>query len=255
MVKPSTEKVIQPARDGLQADEFREEDINSVSQADRATIAIEDAIVRGEHEPGSRIHEPKLAAKLGVSRGSIREALHRLEGRRLVVRTPNHGARVATLSLLDIMELFELREAIEGMACRLASEHMSDAEIDALERLLDRHNQEGSVGNNGYFQDAGDRDFHFAIARGSGNKQLRDQICGELYHLLRIYRYKSSTTPGRASASAAEHRRIVNAMRDRDPDKAEAMMRLHIRRSRENLQKREFRDAAGRTPPSDETDN
>ena len=67
----------------------------STTQSERASAAIEDAIVRGELAAGSRIHEPRLAIRFGVSRGSVREALSRLEGRGLVVRTPNHGARVA----------------------------------------------------------------------------------------------------------------------------------------------------------------
>lgn len=158
------------------------------------------------------------------------------------VRTPNHGARVASLSLADIMEIYDLRESIEGMACRLACEHVSDTDIEALGASLDNHSQDRSNDRDkqGYFQNAGDRDFHFAIARGSGNKRLADQICGGLYHLLRIYRYRASTTAGRASAAAGEHYRIVDAMRERDPDKAEILMRLHIRRSRENFQKREL---------------
>jgi DNA-binding GntR family transcriptional regulator len=192
-------------------------------------------IVRGELQPGARVHEPKLATMLGVSRGSIREALHRLEGKKLVVRTPNQGASVASLSPIDLIELLELREAIEGMACRLAAENMSDAEIDKLEGLLSKHDHNG-----GYFQEAGDVDFHFAIAHGSRNKRLAEAITGDLYHLLRIYRYKSSTLGERAAASAAEHARILAAIRERDPDKAEMLMRLHVRRSRENLQKREF---------------
>lgn len=220
----------------ISADDAAEpSDVKSLSQAERATVAIEEMIVRGELPPGSRLHEPKLATLLGVSRGSIREALHRLEGKKLLVRTPNHGASVASLSPVDLIELLEVREAIEGMACRLAAENMSNAEIDRLEEMLSRHDQNG-----GYFQEAGDVDFHFAIAHGSRNKRLAESICGDLYHLLRIYRYKSSTLGERAAASAAEHARILAAIRERDPDKAEMLMRLHVRRSRENLQKREF---------------
>lgn len=208
--------------------------------SDQAYSIIETAIIRGELPAGTRLSEPALAARFGLSRSSLREAFIRLEGKKLLSRTPRLGVRVVSLSITQLREIYELREALEGLSCRLATDHMSDEEVSLLDRLLEQHVAERTIPTDGYFQLPGDRDFHFFIAQGSQNKMLQDMLCNELYHFLRIYRYRSSTGPGRASAALAEHKRIFMAIRERDPDKAEALMRAHVRRSWESLLRREM---------------
>ena len=111
-------------------------DVTSNEQHDSETLAehvfrrIQAAIVQGEIPPGSKISEPELARTYGISRGPLREAIHRLEGQKLLVRVPHVGARVVSLSHAELIELYEIRESLEGMACRLAAERMSQAEID-----------------------------------------------------------------------------------------------------------------------------
>ena len=77
---------------------------------------IQAAIVKGEIAPGSKISEPELARTYGISRGPLREAIHRLEGQRLLVRVPHVGARVVSLNHAELIELYEIRESLEGMA-------------------------------------------------------------------------------------------------------------------------------------------
>ena len=103
---------------------------------------IQAAIVKGEIAPGSKISEPELARTYGISRGPLREAIHRLEGQRLLVRIPHVGARVVSLSHAELIELYEIRESLEGMACRLAAERMTQKEIDELRQVLDLHEQD-----------------------------------------------------------------------------------------------------------------
>ena len=90
------------------------------------------AIVKGEIPPGTKISEPELARTYGISRGPLREAIRRLEGLRLVELKPHVGARVVQLSIKELIEIYRVREALEGMASRLAAEHMSQEEIDDL---------------------------------------------------------------------------------------------------------------------------
>ena len=80
------------------------------SLADKVLSIITEAIEKGELPPGSRIREATLARQLGISRGPLREALARLEGRRILEYTPNFGMRVATVSLKDVIEIFQMRE-------------------------------------------------------------------------------------------------------------------------------------------------
>lgn len=147
------------------------------------------------------------------------------------------GARVVDLTLDDLKSLFELREALEGMACRLAAERISDAELAVLEDSLRGHAVRPEVvSGQSYYQPGGDQDFHFGIARASNNQRLFRALSEELYDVMRLYRFRSSLTPGRAIEALKEHRVIVEALRRRNPDEAEAAMRAHIRSSWHNTQ-------------------
>ncbi|MGE3991407.1 GntR family transcriptional regulator [Pseudorhodoplanes sp.] len=200
--------------------------------ADQAFECLTDAIVRGELFPGAALSELEIAAKLGISRGPAREAIHRLEAKGLVTRSPHLGARVVELKLEDVRELFQMREALEGMTCRLAAITMSDSDLDALASNLVAHSQQPELAaGESYYQPGGDNDFHFRIARGSGNTRLIRALCDDLYHVMRVYRFRSSTQAGRARQALGEHQGIAAALRARDPDAAEARMREHIRQS------------------------
>jgi DNA-binding GntR family transcriptional regulator len=207
------------------------------TMAERVFEEIQDAIVRGDVAPGTKLTEPELARQYGVSRGPLREALQRLEARHLVERIPHVGARVAALSFERLIDIYRAREALEGMACRLATEHGSEAELAALEELLEEHGDLGEVrAGLGYFQKEGDLDFHFRIARASGNAILEQLLCEELYHLMRMYRYKFSGFQGQPKSALEEHRRIVAAMREGDADFAELLMRRHIAAARRTIE-------------------
>ena len=205
--------------------------------ADRAFEWLEEAIIKGVYPPESRLDEVKLAKAFGISRGPVREAIRRLEGMRLVERVAHSGVRVARRSLEDLIELLTVREALEGIACRLATQHISDAGLEDLEGLLSVHASQIKTGSGEhYFQRPGDRDFHFRIIQESGNNRLKEMLCNELYHLLRIYRYRSSAREGRAAEALEEHRQILAAMRMRDPGLAEQRMRAHLTHAREAVE-------------------
>ena len=219
------------------ASDERDVRVTGATMAERVFEEIQDAIVRGDVAPGTRLAEPDLARQYGVSRGPLREALQRLEARHLVERIPHVGARVAALSFERLIDIYRAREALEGMACRLATEYGSEAELAALEDLLEEHGDLGEVrAGLGYFQKEGDLDFHFRIARASNNAILEQLLCEELYHLMRLYRYKFSGFQGRPKLALEEHRRIVAAMREGDADFAELLMRRHIAAARRTIE-------------------
>ncbi|WP_432695351.1 GntR family transcriptional regulator [Marinobacterium sp. YM272] len=205
--------------------------------ADRVCKQIVTAIVTGELLPGQKISEPGLAKAYGISRGPLREAIRRLEGWRLIERKPHVGARVVELSAKELIEIYRVREALEGMACRLAAEHMSDEEINSLKVLLDNHElsiaqQEGRA----YFQKEGDLDFHYRIVKGSKNAKLEELLGADLYHLVRMYRYQFSISSSRPKRALKEHRQIVDAIEARDAELAEMLMRRHISNARRNIE-------------------
>jgi len=203
------------------------------SLVDVVAERLEAAIMSGQLAPGSRLSEQALAASLGVSRGPLREAIRRLEGRKLLERTPNIGVRVAALSLKDLNDILQVREVLECLACSLAAIHMPDEEIAALKKLLDGHEKQKAVQDHeGYYEESKNLDFHFRIVNASGNERLADMLAGDLHYMLRVYRYKSGAKPGRAAEVLQEHKAIVAAIEARDPDSAELAMREHLRHAR-----------------------
>jgi DNA-binding GntR family transcriptional regulator len=202
--------------------------------ADRAYDAIADAIVTGELPLGARISEASLSRRFAIGRGPLREALRRLEGRKLVVVRPNAGASVVALTIRDIVELYQIREALEALACQLATERMTEAELDDMAALLDAHERDPAQGR-ASSRAAEVPDFHSAVVQGSKSRQLIDLLNGELFDLLRVYRFRSSGQTGRTPLAFDEHREIMNAIRRRDAEHAASLMRNHVRRSRLNV--------------------
>lgn len=210
----------------------------SQTLADHILRQVQSAIVKGEIAPGSKISEPELARAYGISRGPLREALHRLEGQKLLVRVPHVGARVVSLNREELGDLYQIRESLEGLACRLAAERMLPDQVDELRDVLREHERdEAFQAGRGYYQQEGDYDFHYRIVQASGNRMLIRLLCDELYQLARMYRIQYSTTPNRPTQAFAEHHRILDAIADGDGELAELLMRRHIRTSRLNIER------------------
>lgn len=205
--------------------------------ADRLSDELIASIVKGDILPGSKISEPDLARTYKVSRGPLREAIRRLEGLHLVARIPHVGARVVSLNSRQLIEIYQVREALEGMAARLACSNMTDAEINELKDLLDEHalSIEQSQGRE-YFQHEGDFDFHYRIIQGSKNQRLIELLCSELYHLIRMYRFRSSQILSRPQRALAEHRSLCTAIEQRDGELAEILMRRHISTAQKHIE-------------------
>ncbi|ENM5734787.1 GntR family transcriptional regulator [Vibrio mimicus] len=207
------------------------------TKSENLTEYLIEAIVEGELAPGSKISEPELAKRFQVSRGPLREALMRVEGLGLIERIPHIGARVTQLSPTKLVELYAVREALEGMAARLAARNITEIELAGLESLLSTHSTHiDQVEGASYFHQQGDFDFHYRIIQASRNQQLIGLLCDELYHLLRMYRYQSPRSHSRPVEALEEHKFILRAIRQRDEELAEMLMRRHIACSRQLIE-------------------
>jgi DNA-binding GntR family transcriptional regulator len=169
----------------------------------------------------------------------LREAISKLENCNLVTRRPNIGARIVSFSIDQLMEIYQIREAMEGMAARLAAKNMTDAELAHLKTLVARHKDSMAhterPAKTDYSQDA-DVDFHFCIIQGSKNQRLLTMLCQDLYDLVRFYRMRLS--PAFSSTAMQEHELIVQALERRDGEMAELLMRYHVRASRDRAKQR-----------------
>ena len=209
----------------------------SITAADRTFIQLRNDIVEGRIEAGAKLSEVELSTRYDVSRAVVREAINRLESVRLIERKPNVGARVVTLTPQGLIELYQIRESLEGMAARLAAINMTDDEITALRELLKDHASE-LIDGQSYYQEAGDVDFHYRIVQGSKNQQLISLLLNGIYHLVRMYRVQLGMTGPRVTTALNEHEQIVNAITNRDPELAEILMRRHITYSKNTIEKR-----------------
>lgn len=207
------------------------------SLAERLFLTLRGEIVEGRIAAGSKISEPGLARRFNASRGSLREALLHLESLGLLERRVNVGARVVDLSERGLLELYEVREALEGMACRLAAQQRTEEDLAELRQMLSRHEQQEELqAGKAYFQPEGDFDFHFRIVQASKNALLIDTLCNRLYYRVRMYRYQLGMASPRARRAFREHSHIIEAIEAGDGELAELLMRRHIRASRQNIE-------------------
>lgn len=215
----------QPATGHLRA--YDADALRTQSRADFVYDSLRDAIWEGRFAHGERIREEEIAGVLGVSRTPVREALQRLQQRGLLVVGPGRGLMVAQLSKQQVFELYAMREILEGSAARFAARHANEAEIEILYRLQRELAESGSdaltlINLN--------RRFHQSIYEAAHNQYLL-QTLDTLNDSLALLHSTTFRVPNRRPETDEEHRRIVAAIENRDPDAAEKAAREHIRQA------------------------
>lgn len=188
--------------------------------------ALHRAIVRSELSPGERLVEEEIAGRLGSSRGAVRAALVRLSHDGLVVREPNRGAQVRRITLAEAVEIVEARCGVESLAAGYAAVRRTEAEAEELIALvtdMERLHAQGELlaisERNG--------ELHRRILEISRH-QAAIEICGRLRSQVVRFQFRTVLAPGRASRSLHEHRAIVMAIDDRDPERAREAMTTHL---------------------------
>jgi DNA-binding GntR family transcriptional regulator len=194
-------------------------------------------IIKGQLEPGEKLSETAIGSRFEMSRGPVREALRRLSERGLVDFVPNVGARVASMSLTDMLHLLEVRESLEVLAVELAAGNMSQKQKTSLQKLYQNHlSMFSTETEHSYFQSPEDLDFHYAIAIGSGNAVLVKILCEDLYPKLLVCRSQHQYIKGRGAKALEEHQSILAAITAGDKELASMFMRRHLRSARESLE-------------------
>jgi DNA-binding GntR family transcriptional regulator len=207
---------------------------------------LRDEIMGDRLPPGTELSEVALSRELAVSRGPIREAIGRLAAEGLVTVRPRRGAEVRSITPEELIDSYQVREALEVLAVRLAVPGITDAELAELDELVDRMSEYARNGAVGDFF-AANVAFHEMLCELSGNSKLLEvhrRLAGE------IGRFQARTLALRGSldGSVTEHRAIMAAIRLRDADKAAELTSAHIRVPAQRL--RETVGAA--SPPAPE---
>ena len=195
-------------------------------RADALRDQLEQDIVTGTLRPGERLDEQGLAARFGVSRTPIREALMQLATVGLITLQQRRGAFVASLSLKEIIERFEVMAALEGACGALAARRITDEE---RRELLEAHEAcvaEAAGGGSDAYYYANER-FHHVIYEACHNAFLAEQA-RQLHGRLKPYRRLQLRARSRVASSLAEHQEIVDAILAGDGSKAERLLKDHI---------------------------
>jgi DNA-binding GntR family transcriptional regulator len=191
---------------------------------------LKQAIIRGEVAPGDRLVESRLADALDISRTPVREAIHKLEREGLLRRLPKGGFAVMNLSREDIEETFGIRCVLESYAARLAAENYSAEELSPLEEKIREFQK---------FLDQGQLDelprvnteFHslfYALSRSPKLIKMINDLRDQIFRFRRILLKKDKW----AEASNEDHRKMLEAIRDRDVNRVERVVKQHIARGR-----------------------
>lgn len=205
------------------------------SRSEHVYRRLRDAIQRGEFKAGRRVMEIEVAEWLKVSRTPVRDAIRRLEGEGMLEHEPRNGLVVARLDRQAVMELYVMRETLEGTAARLCARHASDMEVQDLVDLVERERQiQGDFDS----LPPHNRRFHEAIHRGAHNRYLEKSLVA--INDLGLLGSPLMSLPHRAQAAVTEHAELVAAIQRRDPDAAEAAARNHVRAAQRERLKRLF---------------
>lgn len=217
-----------------------------LSLQERTYQALRGALLDGEYLPGERLYEAVIAQALGVSRNPVREAVRRLQQDGLLDVKPHYGIYVTTIPVDEIEDVYRIRGALEATAAALAAERMTDGEIHELEAIVaeqqEAARQAAPLPREPVSVVQADR-FHHAIHVGARSSRLL-ALLEQLYAQVTHFRNLTLRVPGRAAASAEGHAAIFAAIRDRNADQADRLMRMHIHDARQALERQ-----LGEAPP------
>ncbi len=188
--------------------------------------ALQDLLARHHFAPGEKLNVEALSRDLGVSRTPVWEALKKLEMEGVVRTRPRKGVYVAALDADKAREIYVVREAVEGLAARLAAHSITAAELRALERSLDAQEAAAAAADVAAMSRA-DIEFHNLVVQAGRNETLT-RILRSLYGQILILRLQTLNLKDRIRPSLLEHKRIFAALKSGDPDRAETAARQHI---------------------------
>ncbi|HUG79588.1 MAG TPA: GntR family transcriptional regulator [Burkholderiales bacterium] len=207
--------------------------------ADAVYVALRQAILDLRLKPGTPLNVPELARRFNVSRSPVREAVQQLRSEGLAEERPWKGSVVVSLGFEDAMDVHDMRGALEGLAARRAALRADPADVAAMRAVLDEQALAVEALDAQAYA-ATNQEFHRAISRISSTHHLARTL-SHLYGLAQVAIQRAAFTPGHIEKGYAEHVAILDAVRRRDADGAEAQMRAHFARTRPVMETSELR--------------
>lgn len=196
---------------------------------------LREDILSGVYQDEEELREITIGEELGVSRTPVREALRQLELEGLVTIVPNKGAYVTGITAKDVSDIYHVRSMLEGLCARWATEHITDEQIDKLEEILVLSEFYVGKGKEDAIQVSElDGKFHQVLYEASDSRIL-EHVLSDFHKYVQMARKLSVKKKDRAEKSIAEHRAILEAIKNKDADLAEKLANQHIMKVMENL--------------------
>ncbi len=191
---------------------------------------VKEMIIENKLKPGEKINQEKLASDLGVSRMPLHKAFQQLENELLVEYIPRRGIFVKAVDMQLIADALECRELIEGLAARYAAEEISEKDIEFLRNLFVPFKKDPEKADHSRYEEA-DKKFHEKL-RSYIKNSILEKVEALDNVFLRSYQKGLIREPG---VTFTEHQEIIEALASRNPDRAEKLVRGHLRKSREKV--------------------
>lgn len=199
--------------------------------AEQCYARLRDAILQGAYGPGERLTSVRLANDLGVSRTPIRAALQRLKADGLIDSDDNRAAWVRPLTVDEVEQAYEIAGALEGMLVKRLAAHLTDADLHALDEAITRMEAAADSGDQHAWVE-GDETFHHLLSAQAGNPLLNSMLQRVETVINRVRYLSLNIRPEGAALSAQEHRRVYEALADRDGKRARSAHENHLDRVR-----------------------
>ena len=208
-------------------------DKKTASLEEQVTATLEEEILTGKLAAGAALTEQSLSTRLGVSRTPIRAALHTLAEEGLINLVPNRGAVVIGVTRDDLIDIYNIRMRLEGLASATAAKRIFPEDLERLRESVELAEFYIQKNDTEHLKEL-DTAFHSIIYRASGNRMLNKTL-SELHRNITSYRKLSLTVPGRLERSVGEHREILEAIEAGDAEMADRLTSAHIAAALENM--------------------
>jgi DNA-binding GntR family transcriptional regulator len=193
------------------------------------------AVAREEIPSGARLNQEQVATQLGVSRMPVRAAISELIAEGLLERLPGGGVTVRPLSVKELTDVYEIRQALESQAVRHVATHRPKDGIAKIQHVLDAHEDKVAGYDAARLLEV-DREFHMSIMAATGNSQFQ-KVVGPVWSIVERAMFRVLNIPAVASIAWDDHKKIAAAICAGDADLAEKALRQHLQNSSEQLSK------------------
>lgn len=210
-------------------------DHRSISIADQVFEQLERDILSGKYPRGELLSELRLSSEMGVSRTPVREAIRRLQQEN-IVQECGRGVMVLGISQEDMLDMYDIRIRLDGLAARRAAENMSDEELREMKEIVELQEfyaaKEGDEYSTKLYEL--DSQFHELLYQGGKSRMLAEVLCS-VHRKMAKYRMSSLSRQRRAAMSIGEHKEIYTALASRNGDRAEEVAQRHAMNARKSM--------------------